>query len=85
MTDKQELKDEKYVYKNRLYDAQMVHESKLQEIKDRKHEAFVHQYHLIDLLRMSKFTYGQKKLQNWKITSIHLTHRSSFIRTDFIL
>ena len=24
MTDKQELKDEKYVYKNRLYDAQMV-------------------------------------------------------------
>ena len=55
MTDKQELKDEKYVYKNRLYDAQMVHESKLQEIKDRKHEAFVHQYHLIDLLRMSKY------------------------------
>lgn len=71
MTDKQELKDEKYVYKNRLYDAQMVHESKLQEIKDRKHEAFVHQYHLIDLLRMSKFTYGQKKLQkleNYKYT-----------------
>ena len=71
MTDKQELKDEKYVYKNRLYDAQMVHESKLQEIKDRKHEAFGHQYHLIDLLRMSKFTYGQKKLQkleNYKYT-----------------
>ena len=73
MTDKQELKDEKYVYKNRLYDAQMVHESKLQEIKDRKHEAFVHQYHLIDLLRMSKFTYGQKKLQkleNYKYPSV---------------
>ena len=70
MTDKQELKDEKYVYKNRLFDAQMVHESKLQEIKDRKHEAFVHKYHLIDL-RMSKFTFGQKKLQkleNYKYT-----------------
>ena len=26
--------------KNRLYDAQMLHESKLQEIKDRKHEAY---------------------------------------------
>ena len=79
MTDKQELKDEKYVYKNRLYDAQMVHESKLQEIKDRKHEAFVHQYHLIDLLRMSKFTYGQKKLQKLE------NYKYTFIRTDFIL
>ena len=39
LTDKQEIKDEKYVYKNRLYDAQMMHESRLQEIKDRKHEA----------------------------------------------
>ena len=31
----------------------------------------MHQYHLIDLLRMSKFTYGQKKLQkleNYKYT-----------------
>ena len=77
MTDKQELKDEKYVYKNRLYDAQMVHESKLQEIKDRKHEAFVHQYHLIDLLRMSKFTYGQKKLQ--KLENYKYTFNTQFL------
>ena len=71
LTERQEIKDEKYVYKNRLYDAQMVHESKLQEIKDRKHEAFVHEYHLIDLLRMSKFTYAQRrkqKLENYKYT-----------------
>ncbi len=71
LKDKQEIKDEKYVYKNRLYDAQMVHESKLQEIKDRKHEAFVHEYHLIDLLRMSKYTYAQKraqKFENYKYT-----------------
>ena len=71
LKDRQEIKDEKYVYKNRLYDAQMVHESKLQEIKDRKHEAFVHEYHLIDLLRMSKFTYAQRrkqKLENYKYT-----------------
>ena len=69
LKDRQEIKDEKYVYKNRLYDAQMMHESKLQEIKDRKHEAFVHEYHLIDLLRMSKFTYAQRrkqKLENYK-------------------
>ena len=71
MTDKQELKDEKYVYKNRLYDAQMVHESKLQEIKDRKHDAFMHKFHLIDLLRMSKYTFAQKqaqKIENYKYT-----------------
>ena len=30
----------------------------LQEIKDRRHEAFMHKYHLIDLLRMSKFTFA---------------------------
>lgn len=71
LTERQEIKDEKYVYKNRLYDAQMVHESKLQEIKDRKHEAYVHEYHLIDLLRMSRFTYAQRhkqKLENYKYT-----------------
>ena len=71
LKDAEEIKAEKYTYKNKLYDAQMAHESRLQEIKDRKHEAFVHQYHLIDLLRMSKFTYGQKKLQkleNYKYT-----------------
>ena len=49
----------------------MVHESKLQEIKDRKHDAFAHKYHLIDLLRMSKFTFAQKQAQsieNYKYT-----------------
>lgn len=64
LTDKQEIKDEKYVYKNRVFDAEMTHESRLQEIKDRKHDAFSHKYHLIDLLRMSKFTFGQKQAQN---------------------
>ena len=53
-----EIKDEKYVYKNRLFDAQMSHESRLQEIKDRKHDAFAHKFHLIDLLRMSKYTFN---------------------------
>ena len=71
LSDKQEIKDEKYVYKNRVFDAQMTHESRLQEIKDRKHDAFAHKYHLIDLLRMSKFTFGQKQAQgieNYKYT-----------------
>ena len=66
-----EIKDEKYVYKNRLFDAQMSHESRLQEIKDRKHDAFSHKYHLIDLLRMSKYTFMQsraQKFENYKYT-----------------
>ena len=63
LSDSEEIKDEKYVYRNRLFDAQMTHESKLQEIKDRKHDAFAHKFHLIDLLRMSKYTFGQKQSQ----------------------
>ena len=59
-------------YKNKLYDAQMAHESRLQEIKDRKHDAFMHKFHLIDLLRMSKYTFAQKQCtENWKTTNIH--------------
>ena len=49
----------------------MAHESKLQEIKDRRHEAFMHKYHLIDLLRASKFTFPQQriqKLENYRYT-----------------
>ena len=71
LSDPEEIKDEKYVYKNKLFDAQMTHESKLQEIKDRKHDAFAHKFHLIDLLRMSKYTFGQKqsqKVENYKYT-----------------
>ena len=66
LSDADEKKDEKYVYKNKLFDAQMAHESRLQEIKDRRHEAYVHKYHLIDLLRMSKFTFLQKKAQSFE-------------------
>ena len=54
----------KYVYKNKIYDVKMAHESKCQEIKDRKHDAFLHKYHLIDLLRMSKYTFAQKRAQS---------------------
>ncbi len=63
LTDKQEIKDENYVYKNRQFDASMVRDRELQEIKDRQHEAFTYKYHLIDLLRMSKFTFSQNQAQ----------------------
>ena len=75
LKDAAEIKAEKYLYKNKLYDAQMAHESKIQEIKDKKHDAFMHKFHLIDLLRMSKFTFAQKqaqKIENYKY-SFNLT------------
>ena len=69
LKDAEEIKAEKYVFKNKLFDAQMAHESKIQEIKDRRHDAFMHKYHLIDLLRTSKFTFLQQreqKLENYR-------------------
>ena len=71
LKDAEEIKAEKYVLKNKLFDAQMAHESRMQEIKDRRHEAFMHKYHLIDLLRASKFTFQQQriqKLENYRYT-----------------
>lgn len=53
LTDQQEIKDEKYVHKNRLFDAKMQRDKDLQEIKDRQHAAFDYKYHLIDMLRLS--------------------------------
>ncbi len=76
--DAEEIKDEKYVYKNRLFDAQMAHESKMQEIKDRRHDAFAHRYHLIDLLRMSKFTFAQRKKQDFE------NYKYTFNTTQFL-
>lgn len=66
LTDQGEIKDEKYVYKNRQFDAKLKHDSKLQEIKDRKHNAFAYRYHLIDLLRLSRFTQSEKIKQKWE-------------------
>ena len=66
LKDKGEIKDEKYVYKNRLFDAKLKHDATLQEIKDRQHEAFAHRYHLIDLLRLSRFTFAEKQKQKWE-------------------
>ncbi len=66
LKDAEDIKAEKYNYKNKLFDAQMAHESRIQEIKDRRHDAFMHKFNLIDLLRMSKFTFAQKRIQSWE-------------------
>ena len=53
LTDAGEIKDEKYVQKNRLFDAKMKLAQEVQETKDRRHAAFDYKFHLIDMLRMS--------------------------------
>ena len=71
LSDAQEIKDEKYVHKNRLFDAKMQLAKDLQNVKDRRHAAFDHQYHLIDLLRMSKFTIPEtfaQRVENYRYT-----------------
>ena len=42
ISDHQEIKDEKYVYKNRRFDAKLDLDKDYQEIKDRRHNAFAH-------------------------------------------
>ena len=78
LNDAEEIKAEKYTLKNKLFDAQMAHESRLQEIKDRRHDAYMHKFHLIDMLRMSKFTFGQKKEQSFE------NYKYTFNLTQFL-
>ena len=78
LKDAEEIKAEKYVLKNKLFDAQMAHESKIQEIKDRRHDAYMHKYHLIDLLRTSKFTFPQQRAQKLE------NYRYSFNLSQFL-
>ena len=79
LSDNQEIKDEKYVHKNRLFDAKMELQKNLQQIKDRRHAAFSYRYHLIDLLRMSKFTFGETMAQRWE------NYKYTFNRRSFLL
>lgn len=69
--DPQEIKEEKYINKNRQFDAKTQYEKNLQDIKDRKYAAFTFKYHLIDLLKMSNFSFVEnikQKIENYKYT-----------------
>ncbi|MCR5099733.1 MAG: galactoside ABC transporter permease [Butyrivibrio sp.] len=76
---KHELKDEKYVYKNKTFDAKMTYEKELSLIKDHLHEAFTYKYHLIDLLKMSKFSFKENNAQKWE------NYKYTFNRKQFFL
>lgn len=85
LTDAQEIKDEKYVHKNRLFDAKMKLAKDLQDVKDRRHAAFDHQYHLIDLLRMSRFTFSETLAQRWENYKYSFNARNFLLRNGLYL
>ena len=85
LTDHQEIKDEKYVHKNRLFDAKMELEKDLQQIKDRRHAAFAWKYHLIDLLRMSKFTFMESRAQKWENYKYTFNRRAFFLQNGLYI
>ncbi len=76
---KRELKDARHVCKSQFFDAKMVYTQALQELKDRRHESFSYRYHLIDLLRMSKFTFWQTQEQKFE------NRKYTFNRKEFLL
>ena len=79
LSNRQEIKEEKYVQKNKLFDAKMDYQAELQRIKDRRHEAFNHKYHLLDLMKSSKFSLGETLDQRWE------NYKYTFNRRDFLL
>ena len=79
LSDKEEIKEENFIYKNRLFDAKLEYTKNMQEAKDRKHDAFTFEYHLIDLLKMSNFQFAEKQAQ--KIEN----YKYSFNTRDFLL
>jgi methyl-galactoside transport system permease protein len=82
---KQEIKDENYVYKNKLYDAKLTHEHNLQMAKDHKHEAFAYKYHLIDLLRNSKFTFTQRQAQKREMQKYTFNRKQFFLKNGLYI
>lgn len=81
----QEVKDENYVYKNRLFDAKMQLETDFQQIKDRKHAAFTWEYHMIDMLRMSKFTFVEEQTQKLENYTYTFNRRSFLLRNGLYI
>ena len=65
--------------KNRISNEKLELEKENQRIKDRKHDAFTYKYHLIDLLRLSEFTFAEEVAQKWE------NYKYTFNRRSFLL
>ena len=85
LTDHQEIKDENYVYKNRISNAKIELEKDLQQIKDRRHAAYNHKFHLIDLLRLSKFTFLESRAQKWENYKYTFNRRAFFLQNGLYI
>lgn len=85
LSNSQEIKDENYVHKNRLFDAKMNLQKDYQQIKDRRHAAFTYRYHLIDMLRMSKFTFMETRAQRWENYKYTFNRRSFFLKNGLYI
>ena len=79
MSDQVEIKEENYVHKNRISNEKLELEKEKQRIKDRKHDALTYKYHLIDLLRLSDFTFAEEMAQKWE------NYKYTFNRRTFLL
>ena len=79
MSDQVEIKEENYVHKNRISNEKLEMEKEKQRIKDRKHDALTYKYHLIDLLRLSDFTFAEEMAQKWE------NYKYTFNRRTFLL
>ncbi len=80
-----EVKDEKYVYKNKRFDAKMAYEKQLQVYKDRSFEAINHKFHLIGLLRNSRFTFLQRLKQKWNSYLYNFNCAEFFLRNGLYI
>lgn len=79
LSSQHEIKDENYVYKNRQSNAKLDLEKDYQDIKDRRHDAFNYKYHLLDMLRLSKFSFKETQEQKWE------NYKYTFNRRAFLL
>ena len=79
MSDQVEIKEENYVHKNRISNEKLELEKEKQRIKDRKHDALTYKYHLIDVLRLSDFTFAEEMAQKWE------NYKYTFNRRTFLL
>ena len=59
-------------------------EKDLQQIKDRRHEAYNFKFHLIDLLRMSKFTFMESRAQKWENYKYTFNSRSFLLQNGLV-
>ncbi len=85
LKEKQDIDDENYVYKNRKFDAKLTYKNNLQQIKDRQHAAFSHRYHLLDLLKMSKFSFAENRAQKWENYKYTFNTRSFLLQNGLYI